>query len=102
MFKLDIGILLPVLVLMVATVPVTALFCHFRSAGNRQISIGTVLLGAGLTPVAALFATDVFHDGWKAFSLAYWTADDGIAVLPILWVCATVLCSLPALAACWT
>jgi hypothetical protein len=44
-----------------------------------------------------VLVVNLFQDGLKVFSLGYWTADAGLAVLPVLWAFAAGVCFLPAL-----
>ena len=100
MFK-NSGILIFVLVLMIATVAVTTLVCHYRFARNKRISSGTMLVGACMTPALAMFAlfvTDLLHSGWAVFSMDYWTEDIGLLGWIVLWSVAAGICLLPALA----
>jgi len=94
------GILILVLVLMIATVAVTIPVCHFRFARKKRISSGTMLVGACMTPLLAMFAlfvTDLFSSGWAVFSMDYWTEDIGLMGWIVLWGVAVGVCLLPAL-----
>ena len=99
MFKSS-GILLLVVILMIATVPVTALVCHCRFTRKKRISSGTMLLGACVTPLLGLFAlfvTDLFYSGWAVFSIDYWTEDIGAMGWVVLWSLVAGVCAVPAL-----
>jgi hypothetical protein len=94
---LDIGAVLLLGVPLLATLLVTVVSCHYRSARNKRVSLAPSFLGAVAAPSCTLLVVNLFQDGLKVFSLAYWTADAGLAELPVLWAFAAGVCFLPAL-----
>ncbi len=96
----DIDTLLLILVPMIATAVATAIYCYFQDAWKKRISFGVALLAAILVPFSILFVTNLFYDGLKVFTVSYWTADAGLAVLPVLLGFAAFLCFFPAVGVC--
>ena len=56
-----------------------------------------MLVGTCVTPLFALFVTDLFYSGWAVFSIDYWTEDVGPMGWMVLWSLAACVCVLPAL-----
>lgn len=82
---------------MLVTLMVTALSCHYRFSRNKRMSLAPPVLGAVVAPILTLLVVNLFQDGNRVFSPAYWSADAGLAVLPFLWAFAAGVCFLPSL-----
>ncbi len=82
---------------MLATLIATALSCRYRSLRKKRMSLGPAVLVAVVAPFFTLLVLNLFQDGSRVFSMAYWSADAGLAVLPVLWAFAAAICFLPSL-----
>lgn len=93
---LDSGALLLILVPMMATALVTALFCYYQVARKKRISFWVPLLSACLVPFLMLFVSNLVRDGMRVFKVSYWDGDVGLMGLFVLLGFAAVLCLIPA------
>jgi len=97
---LDLGALLLILVPMITTALVTALFCYYQVARKKRVSFWVALLAACLVPFLTLFLTNLVHHGLEVFTVSFWARDAGLVVVPALLVFAAVLCFFPAAGVC--
>ena len=89
-----------ILVPMVVSALLTALFCYIQAARKRRVSFWLASLAACLGPFLALFIANLFNHGLKVFTLSLWSADAGLVVVPVLLGSAAVLCFIPAAGVC--
>lgn len=83
---------------MLATLMVAILLCHYRAVRQKRISWGTVFSSSIIANAIAFFGMGIYEEGWHSFSREAWTGGKGgLGQVLFVLMLIIIFCLLPAL-----